>query len=335
MTAPAPQSPPGPEALTDAALTGADALPPGDHPIEVAARSGFGPLSRLGRITWHGQARPCVSCGQLILREQQECDHCGQDLSEAMLQRMREHAGPWYVFEHVRPFPGVSLQRIIRQIRRGLITPTSIVRGPATDHQWRFAGETPGLCIYFGRCWKCHAEVTLRDTRCPSCDAGLLPEVASAAPRAPAPAPLPPVLQRPAPPSTPAPVPAAPPTPAVSTARITPATMFDSGSFDVETPIEEDKPETTPEWEALRAAVSTVQSTRRAAEPAFTPPKPAISPAWVAGIVLAIAMIALVILSQIRNDALRNRPPAQHPNATAPAPAPAQPPPPRPPAQQP
>lgn len=144
-------------------------LPPGNHPLEVAARRGVGPLSKLGEESWHGQTRPCVSCGQLVLRDAVACDYCGQDLGPEMVDKMRAHAGPWYVLEHVRPFPGVSLERIVRQIRRGLITETSIVRGPATDHQWRFAVETPGLCRYFGRCWNCHGTVSPSDTTCQHC----------------------------------------------------------------------------------------------------------------------------------------------------------------------
>lgn len=143
--------------------------PPGNHPLEVAARRGIGPLSPLGQVIWHGEARPCVSCGHLVLRSQRECDHCGQDLGDRMIEKMRAHAGPWDVFEHLRPFPGVSLERIIRQIRRGVLTETSIVRGPATDFQWRFAVETPGLCRYFGRCWNCHGKVSPSDTRCTAC----------------------------------------------------------------------------------------------------------------------------------------------------------------------
>lgn len=144
-------------------------LPPGDHALEVAARRGLGPLSPLGRRVWHGDARPCVSCGQLVHREDDDCDNCGQDLTDEMIERMLAHAGPWYVLEHVRPFPGVTLERIIRQIRRGVIGETSIVRGPETGHQWRFAGETPGLCRYFDRCWQCHEKVEAADTHCPSC----------------------------------------------------------------------------------------------------------------------------------------------------------------------
>lgn len=146
-----------------------DELPPGDHALEVAARNGFGPLSPAAKRVWHGDAVPCVTCGQLVHREDVHCDHCGQDLSEEMVEKMRAHSGPWYVLEHLRPFPGVALDRIVRQIRRGLITETSIVRGPSTDYQWRFAVETPGLCRYFGRCWHCHHEVGPADSYCQGC----------------------------------------------------------------------------------------------------------------------------------------------------------------------
>jgi hypothetical protein len=104
-----------------------------------------------------------------VKRGANECEECGQDLTPAMLEKMRAHAGPWYVLEHVRPFPGVSLERIIRQIRRGLITETSIVRGPPSDYQWRFAVEIPGLCRYFGRCWQCHREIAPSDASCQHC----------------------------------------------------------------------------------------------------------------------------------------------------------------------
>lgn len=148
---------------------GDDELPPGNHALEIAARRGFGPLSPLGREVWHGRAMPCVSCGQLVRRGDESCGDCGQDLSDEMLEKMLLHAGPWYVLEHVRPFPGVTRERIVRQILRGLVTPTSIVRGPETDHQWRFAGETPGLCRYFGRCWNCQERVEPMDAVCKAC----------------------------------------------------------------------------------------------------------------------------------------------------------------------
>ena len=99
-----------------------DSLPPGNSAQEVAARKGFGPLSRLAPDDWHGDSRPCVSCGQLVRRGADRCETCDEDLSVEMIQRMRDFAGPWYVLDHVRPFPGVRMERLIRQIRRGVLT---------------------------------------------------------------------------------------------------------------------------------------------------------------------------------------------------------------------
>jgi len=118
-------------------------FPPGNSAVEIAARKGFGPLSPLAQTAWHGDSRPCPSCGQLVRRAAALCASCGEDLSTEMASRMRAFAGPWYVLEHVRPFPGVTFERFVRQIRRGVLTETTVVRGPTTDHQWRYAGETP------------------------------------------------------------------------------------------------------------------------------------------------------------------------------------------------
>lgn len=164
--------PPDKVPTKSAAVEGSDEdVPTGDHPLEIAARREIGPLSPRGREVWHGDAIPCVTCGQLVLRDDDECESCGQDLRREMIERMRVHAGPWTVLEHVRPFPGVTLERIIRQIRRGLLTETSIVRGPSTDFQWRYAVETPGLSRFFGKCWQCQATVDPAVAQCPLCEA--------------------------------------------------------------------------------------------------------------------------------------------------------------------
>lgn len=150
-----------------------DSMPPGNSAVEIAARKGFGPLSPLVEATWHGDARPCPSCGQLVRRAADVCPSCGEDLSADMAERMRAFAGPWYVLDHVRPFPGVTYERFVRQIRRGVLTNTTVVRGPTTDHQWRFAAEVPGLSKYLGLCWKCQGRVIPQETRCSSCGVGL------------------------------------------------------------------------------------------------------------------------------------------------------------------
>jgi len=147
--------------------------PPGNSAVEIAARKGFGPLSSLANQVWHGDSRPCVSCGALVRRADAMCEACGQELSAEMIEKMRVHAGPWYVLEHVRPFPGVTCERLVRQIRRGVLTRMTIVRGPTTDHQWRFAGETPGLSKYLGVCWNCQSGVATEDESCRACRAAL------------------------------------------------------------------------------------------------------------------------------------------------------------------
>jgi hypothetical protein len=158
--------------------------------LETAAKRGVGPLSEQGQHVWHGNSRPCVSCGELVPRDATTCSECGQDLSPEMIAKMQSHAGPWYVHEHVRPFPGVTLERLIRQARRGILTTTTIVRGPTTHHQWRFAGETPGLAQHLGVCWHCQDPVTLDHAYCLSCGVhlGTTPEYSGAAGPAPRPA---------------------------------------------------------------------------------------------------------------------------------------------------
>ena len=137
--------------------------------VEIGAKRGIGPMSPLGERVWHGESRPCVSCGELVRRTAARCDQCGQLLSGEMIYRMRQYSGPWYVLEHVRPFPGVSKDRLLLQIERKVLTATTIVRGPTTHHQWRYAGETPGLSKYLGLCWACQAPVHSDGSVCPVC----------------------------------------------------------------------------------------------------------------------------------------------------------------------
>jgi RNA polymerase subunit RPABC4/transcription elongation factor Spt4 len=147
--------------------------PPGNSAVEIAARKGFGPLSSLISKIWHGDSQPCVSCGQLNRRDAKRCDSCEEDLSSDMIGRMSDYAGPWRVLEHVRPFPGVTCERLVRQVRRGVLTRSTIVSGPTTDFQWRFAGETPGLSKYLGICWNCFAQASWEQSQCPACKVDL------------------------------------------------------------------------------------------------------------------------------------------------------------------
>ncbi len=145
-----------------------------DHPLAVAARAGFGPLSLLSKEAWHGDSTPCSSCGQLNPRSATLCGSCHQDLSQPMLQKMAENSGPWFVYDNLRPIPGISLERVLLQIKRGLINRTTIIRGPTTYYQWRFATETPLVARHLGRCWNCQEKLIRTDERyCPKCKAVL------------------------------------------------------------------------------------------------------------------------------------------------------------------
>jgi len=270
-----PQMQTAPPAGASPSLPGDD-LPPGNHPLEIAARRGFGPLSPVAGQSWHGDAKPCPSCGQLVRRHQPECEDCGQDLRPEMMDRMRAHAGPWYVFEHIRPFPGVTLERIIRQIHRGVLTATSIVRGPATDHQWRFVAETPGLCRYFGVCWHCHAQIKPTDLYCGSCAEYLDFD----RPR------RPPVI----PPAS---------VPMSATSGDWPAIAL--APVQVVAP----PPNVEPvELRQLKAAVA--QAEIRDFEPVTTAQEKiaGLRPTWIAAIILVAAVIALIALGQWRQSAL-------------------------------
>ncbi len=144
-----------------------------DDPLAVAAQRGIGPLSPHSDKIWHGNSAPCASCAQLNTREAEHCAHCGQNLGQEMLQKMARHSGTWFVFDTVHPFPGVSLERMLSLIKRGALKATSIVRGPTTYYQWRFAMETPLIARHLGHCWSCHAEVAPADQDCPQCEVRL------------------------------------------------------------------------------------------------------------------------------------------------------------------
>lgn len=256
-----------------------DELPPGDHPLEIAARKGIGPLSPACRAVWHGDSVPCVSCGQLVPRSAESCDECGQDLSDLMLAKMRAHAGPWYVLEHVRPFPGVTLDRIVRQIRRGLITETSIIRGPATEYHWRFAVETPGICRYFNRCWNCHEQVTASDSFCQSCLSQLAFEPASGAAesqgggRSGSPVPIG---------TRPSGVDRAPPRPAPSTVPVA-------------------RPARRQSVQELAAALNEVDLPAHDAHQDAPPRIAGMSATWIAAALLLLVLLGLWMMSQLRS----------------------------------
>lgn len=269
-------------------------VPPGDHALEVAARRGIGPLSPAGQQVWHGNARPCVTCGQLVPRNADFCDYCEQELDEDTLEKMRVHAGPWFVLEHVRPFPGVSLDRVIRQIRRGLINETSIVRGPSTDFQWRFAVEAPGLCRYFGKCWNCQEHVAPADAYCRHCLSSLS-------------------FERPRGTATTA----IPPSPATVAASIAPgpAGLSTTAATPPAAPIYTPRPAVSASAAAsdqlreLSAALGRVERNPHDAAWEEPPRIAGIRATWIAVMLIAVVVVVLLFLVESRSDQLPPPPP--------------------------
>ncbi len=153
-----------------------------EHPLSAAARAGYGPLSERGKESWHGNSTPCASWGQLKMREAGPCPHCAQDLGKAMLEKMAKHSGPWFVYDSVRPFPGVSLERMASLARRGALQRASIVRGPTTYYQWRFASETPRNTA---KSETCHSMATIAEINCWSNRSRILKRIARRPPSRP------------------------------------------------------------------------------------------------------------------------------------------------------
>ncbi|MEK6676005.1 MAG: hypothetical protein AABZ47_10170 [Planctomycetota bacterium] len=282
-------------------------MPPGDHPLEVAARRGMGPLSPLGRNVWHGQGTPCVSCGQLVGRDEPTCGHCGQDLSQKMLSRMKAHAGPWYVFEHVRPFPGVSFQRLVRQIRRGVLTETSIIRGPATDHQWRFAVETPGVCLYFGKCWHCHGDAITSATRCAHCGAHLLWDKTTKGAGSLAKSSASPLVTRSV--TNESPIRSNPSAPN-TTLPVAPFQSAEKKIANTDTMPEEPSEVPSPEWTALRAAVESTHFSARDRPANSDRPASRSVFLWVGVVLLGVVFMTLLAAAQCRERQLNQPRPA-------------------------
>lgn len=261
-------------------------FPPGNHSLEIAARRGIGPLSPEGRRIWHGDARPCVTCGQLVPRNAEYCTECDQELDEDTLEKMRAHAGPWFVLEHVRPFPGVNLERVIRQIRRGLITETSIVRGPSTDYQWRFAVETPGLCRYFGKCWNCQERVMPSDTYCRQC----LSSLSFERPRPQAVPPGPGVATRVA-------------TDGASGAAPTPIAAAGAIAIPIRSVVTPSAAQTD-QLRELSAAVGRVERTVYDPDSEEGPRIAGVRATWIAVILMAIVIVVLLFLVESRSEQL-------------------------------
>jgi len=186
-------------------------------------------------------SRVCPYCGHVQPGDAGQCESC-QGLFEPLSKQATQNAmGAWFIRDGENPFlPGCSYQTLEKLVKKGRISPETVVRGPTTRQFWAFAKDTPGLAHLLGACHNCHAPAEPDEYMCAACGAvfvapsdrqslGLAPirllpgqtpagAIASAAlsPKAPALAP-PPVAPTPAQP------PARPPSPAPALLPPTPA----------------------------------------------------------------------------------------------------------------
>jgi hypothetical protein len=112
----------------------------------------------------------CPFCGAISEKNDGPCPRCKMDNSALTRQATRARIGPWYVMQSRNPSaPGMKCNTLLALIRKGQITPRSVVRGPTTFQLWRFAARVKGISREFGLCYSCGAELQRTSTFCPRC----------------------------------------------------------------------------------------------------------------------------------------------------------------------
>jgi hypothetical protein len=81
-----------------------------------------------------------------------------------------ERVGPWFVLQRKNPTaPGLRYSVLLALIKRGHVTPKSILRGPTSSQLWKLAAQMKGVSRLFGLCWHCQASVSPEAISCPRC----------------------------------------------------------------------------------------------------------------------------------------------------------------------
>ncbi len=112
----------------------------------------------------------CPFCGAISEKNDAPCPRCKMDNSALTRQATRARIGPWYVMQSRNPSaPGMKCNTLLSLIRKGQITPRSVIRGPTTFQLWRFAARVKGISREFGLCYSCGAELQRTSTFCPRC----------------------------------------------------------------------------------------------------------------------------------------------------------------------
>jgi len=112
----------------------------------------------------------CPFCGAIAEKGDGPCPRCKMENSAITRQATRARIGPWYIMQSRNPSaPGMKFNTLLALIRKGQITPRSVIRGPTTFQLWRFAARVKGISREFGLCYSCGAELQRTSTFCPRC----------------------------------------------------------------------------------------------------------------------------------------------------------------------
>src|ERR1700722_1706233 len=112
----------------------------------------------------------CPFCGAIAEKTEAPCPRCKMENSALTRQATRARIGPWYVMQSKNPSaPGMKCNTLLALIRKGQITPRSVIRGPTTFQLWRFAARVKGISREFGLCYSCGSEVQRTSSFCARC----------------------------------------------------------------------------------------------------------------------------------------------------------------------
>lgn len=112
----------------------------------------------------------CPYCGNTQTEPEDRCAACGGFFDPLSLKVTQQHMGPWFVRDRNNPFrPGCSYEVLVRQIEKGKLKPTTIIRGPTTKQYWSVARHVPGVSHLLGYCHNCGAHVGANAESCGKC----------------------------------------------------------------------------------------------------------------------------------------------------------------------
>lgn len=119
----------------------------------------------------------CPYCGE-VSADPVRCLHCRGLFEPLSRQASQNSMGPWFIRDTEHPFkPGCSFQTLKALIRRGVVTPATVLRGPTTRQFWTPADRVPSVANLLGRCHACATPATEAEEACTACGASFAPEV--------------------------------------------------------------------------------------------------------------------------------------------------------------